>query len=75
VVQEEPQQFQIPMTNLVTQEEVAAQSAVEVLDEGTGPLRRAPRRPVPSSAGVYRSKEVWLSSSFSSLPRNVLLGR
>ena len=36
VVQEEPQQIQVPMADLATQEEVAAQSAVEILDDGTG---------------------------------------
>ena len=36
VVQEEPQQVQVPMVNLAAHEKAASQSAVEILDDGTG---------------------------------------
>ena len=39
VVEEEPQEFQIPFSELPPQEEVLAEAAVEVLDEGTGAWR------------------------------------
>jgi len=36
VVQEEPQQIQVRVADLATQEKVVAQSAVEILDDRTG---------------------------------------
>ena len=39
VVQEEPQEFQVLLSDLPPQEEVAAQTAVEVLHQRTGPRR------------------------------------
>ena len=38
VVQEEAQQIQITLTQVTTQEEVVAQAAIEVFDQGTAPV-------------------------------------
>jgi len=52
VVQVEPQEFQVVVADLPTQEEVRPQAAVEVLDQRTGP-GRSPRR--PSRTAVVRA--------------------